>query len=53
MSNSYCNELIDKFENYYKENANKINIHIFKQNNILFQNNINKQFNSLNLLFLF
>ena len=24
MSNSYCNELIDKFENYYKENANKI-----------------------------
>ncbi len=25
---------------------------IFKQNNILFQNNINKQFNSLNFLFL-
>ena len=24
MTNSYCNELIDKFENYYKENANKI-----------------------------
>ncbi len=25
---------------------------IFKQNNILFQNNFKKQFNSLNLLFL-
>ena len=24
MTNSYCNELLDKFENYYKENANKI-----------------------------
>ena len=24
MTNSYCNELIDEFENYYKENANKI-----------------------------
>ena len=24
MTNSYCNELIDKFEKYYKENANKI-----------------------------
>ena len=24
MTNSYCNELIDKFEKFYKENANKI-----------------------------
>ena len=24
MTNSYCNELLDKFENFYKQNANKI-----------------------------
>ena len=24
MTNSYCNELIDKLEKYYKENAYKI-----------------------------